>query len=202
MTPFDASWRRTWANLGREAPHGLKQRLLEAYAEPQRHYHSRQHLSECLALLDDAIDQAEAPGEVEVALWFHDAIYHPGAKDNEHRSADWASSALAAAGLDGAVIERVRGLIMATCHDATPRDPDQQLLVDIDLAILGADPQRFADYDRQIRAEYPWVPGFVYRWRRRQVLMRFLSRPALYLTPTFKARFETRAHDNLRAALR
>lgn len=202
MTAFDASWQRAWTNLGREAPQGLKQQLLDAYTEPQRHYHTQQHLSECLAHLEDVIDRAKAPGEVEVALWFHDAIYQPKAKDNEHRSAAWAAASLAAAGLDVTVIERVRGLVMATCHDAVPTDPDQQLLVDIDLAILGAPQDRFAEYDRQIRAEYAWVPGVVYRWKRRQVLLGFLSRADLYLTPTFKARLETRARDNLRTAVR
>jgi len=202
VTAFDASWHRAWTNLGREAPEGLKQQLLDAYAEPQRHYHTQQHLSECLAHLEDVIDRSNTPGEVEVSLWFHDAIYQPKAKDNERRSADWAASSLATAGLDGAVIERVRGLIMATCHDAVPTDPDQQLLVDIDLAILGAPRDRFAEYDRQIRAEYAWVPSLVYGWKRRQVLRGFLSRPDLYLTPIFKARLETRARDNLRAAVR
>ena len=36
---------------------------------------------------------------------------------------------------------------------------DEQLLVDIDLAILGADTARFAEYQTQIRREYAHVPA-------------------------------------------
>ena len=194
------SWPRAWSTLGLNAPEGLMQRLQQAWAEPQRHYHTTQHLRECLALLEPELHSAQHPGEVELALWFHDAVYDPKAKDNEARSADWACQALAQAGADEAVQQRVRALIMATCHDAAPVDPDARLLVDIDLAILGAEPARFAEYDAQVRAEYRWVPGWLYRRKRKQVLAGFLARPAIYGTERFRARLEGRARENLRQA--
>ena len=162
-------------------------RLLQAWAEPQRHYHTTQHLRECLALLEPELHSAQHPGEVELALWFHDAVYDPKGKDNEARSADWACQALAQAGADEAMLQRVRVLIMATCHDAESVDPDARLLVDIDLAILGAEPARFAEYDAQVRAEYRW-----------EVLAGFLARPAIYGTERFRERLEGRARENLR----
>lgn len=192
------SWQRAWAALGLQAPDGLRQRLLAAWAEPQRHYHTIQHLRECLALLEPALDLALHPGEVELALWFHDAVYDPKGKDNEARSADWATQALTQAGADTALQQRVRALIMATCHDAEPTEPDARLLVDIDLAILGAEPARFAEYDAQVRAEYRWVPGWLYRRKRNQVLAGFLARPVIYGTERFRARLEVRARENLR----
>lgn len=176
------------------------QRLLDAWAEPQRHYHSQQHLRECLALLEPALDLAQHPGEVELALWFHDAIYDPQGKGNEARSADWAIDALAQAGASQEVQQRVRALIMATCHDADPEGGDARLLVDIDLAILGADPARFAEYDAQVRAEYRWVPGWLYRRKRKEVLAGFLNRQAIYGTGRFRDRLEGRARENLREA--
>ena len=160
----------------------------------------RQHLRECLSVLEPALDLALHPGEVELALWFHDAVYDPKGKDNEARSADWACQALAQAGADAAVQQRVRVLIMATCHDAEPTDPDARLLVDIDLAILGAEPARFAEYDAQVRAEYRWVPGWLYRRKRKQVLAGFLARPAIYGTERFRERLEGRARENLRCS--
>ena len=177
------------------------QRLLDAWAEPQRHYHTPQHLRECLALLEPALHLARRPGEVELALWFHDAVYDPQGKDNETRSADWACEALAQAGADGEVRQRVRALIMATCHDAEPTDPDARLLVDIDLAILGADPARFAEYGAQVREEYRWVPGWLYRRKRKEVLAGFLDRPAIYGTAWFRERFEVRARENLKSSV-
>ncbi|UZT77366.1 hypothetical protein OF113_20400 [Ectopseudomonas chengduensis] len=100
-----------------------------------------------------------------------------------------------------ATLARVERLIMVTRHDATPSEPDEQLLVDIDLAILGATPERFAEYDAQVRAEYAWVPGFVYRMKRRSVLKAFLGRPCIYSTEHFNVRYEAQARSNLAAVL-
>lgn len=76
--------------------------------------------------------------------------------------------ALLSSGASEATKLRVESLVMATIHDATPICSDEQLLVDIDLSILGAAPTRFAEYDRQVRAEYSWVPRFVYNMKRRR----------------------------------
>ncbi len=152
------------------------------------------HLGEVLSL-------ARHPGEVEVALWFHDAVYNPRGSANEHASAEWAVRVLTAAGASPAILKRVQGLIMATCHDAQPIEADQQLLVDIDLAILGASPQRFEEYQRQIRFEYAWVPGLVYGVKRKQVLRGFLKREQIFSTAAFLARYEAQARSNLELAV-
>jgi predicted metal-dependent HD superfamily phosphohydrolase len=192
------SWQYAWAALGLVAPAGLMHALIEAWAQPQRHYHSLQHLRECLLHAEAARALARHPGEVELALWFHDAVYDPKGSDNEALSADWATDALAQAGAGSELQERVRALIMATRHDAEPTDPDARLLVDIDLAILGAEPARFAEYDAQVRAEYRWVPGWLYRRKRKQVLSGFLARPVIYGTGWFRERLEVRARENLK----
>ena len=198
---FQASWRRSWADLNLSPPDGLQQRLLAAYAQPQRHYHTQQHLAECLAHLDAVWQQAQRPGEVAIALWFHDAIYEVKGNDNELRSAQWAVQALKDCGATDETCQRVYALIMATCHTATTTEAstkaDAKLLVDIDLAILGASPERFAEYDAQVAAEYAWVPRLVYRFKRKQVLNSFLQRDAIYLTPHFHQLLEAQARSNL-----
>jgi len=201
MSELATSWERAWGHLGLQPPVGLFDRLVQAYQEPQRHYHSLQHLQECMQHFSCVHDLAMRPGEVEIALWFHDAIYELQGKDNELQSAQWAVASLAMAGATSAVQERVHGLIMATRHDGNPSDPDQQLLVDIDLAILGADPRRFDEYDRQIRAEYRWVPGFLYTRKRKAVLDGFLVRDAIYNTGHFRDRCEAQARANLARAV-
>lgn len=201
MILLPTSWASAWSDLGLQPPSGLFEQLVRAYEEPLRHYHSLQHLSECLAHFEQARYLAQQPGEVAIALWFHDAIYDVRGKDNERRSADWAIRVLASCQASQATLDRVERLIMATRHDATPSEADEQLLVDIDLAILGATPERFAEYDAQVRAEYAWVPGFVYRMKRRSVLKAFLARPRLYGTDHFRARYEAQARRNLAAVL-
>lgn len=191
------SWSHAWAELDLPAPPGLMDELLAAYGQPHRHYHSRQHLAECLAHFREVRHLARHPAEVALALWFHDAIYEPKATANEQRSADWAATALRGAGASQGTQDRVWQLVKATRHDAQPTDPDQQLLVDIDLAILGAAPERFAEYDRQVRAEYRWVPGLVYAVKRKAVLRAFLARPHIYSTEHFRATLESQARRNL-----
>lgn len=172
-----------------------------AYAEPHRHYHTAAHVVECLEVLDEADVAAEHPDEVEVAVWMHDVVYRPARGDNEERSAELAARWLAGCvgGVEAA--DRVRGLIAATDHRDPPRAPDGALVQDVDLHVLGAPEKRFAEYERQIRAEYRFVPSVIFRRRRAAVLSGFLARQPIYTTAWFRERFEARARVNLTAAL-
>lgn len=197
-----ASWLMTWHELGAPAAgQGLYDRLMACWNEEHRRYHTARHLRECLQHFAEVRDQAQHPAEIEVALWFHDAIYNPRRDDNELLSAQWAHQSVLQAGLPQEVADRVHALVMATRHDAVPADPDAQLLVDVDLAILGAEPQRFDESDEHIRAEYAHVPDEEFRVGRARILSSFLARPRLYSTPHFYARLEQRARDNLQRAL-
>lgn len=192
-----ATWTCAWQALGLAPESALRDRLLTAHAEPQRHYHTQQHLDECLAWFDRLQAAAERPAEVAIALWFHDAVYDVHAHDNEARSADWAQAELLAAGAAPDVAGRVHALVMATRHDALPVGRDAELLIDIDLSILGAPEARFAQYEAQVLAEYAHVPAAVRGPRRRAILQRFLDRPAIYATPAAHALLEAPARRNL-----
>ncbi len=200
MVDFGERWAALWQRLGLPDPEGLCGALLDAYREPQRHYHTLQHLGECLALADDLKAAAERFEEIELALWFHDAVYDVHAHDNEARSAQWAVTALCAAGLDEQACGRIHDLVMATRHSALPGTPDAALLTDIDLSILGASEERFAEYEQQIRAEYAWVAPDTYAVKRREVLLGFLDRVHIYATPALSGRLEEPARRNLSRA--
>lgn len=192
------NWNAAWRALGvAAADEALCIELQRRYGEPQRYYHTLQHLGECLAWFEREKEAAEHPGEVALALWFHDAVYDVHAHDNEARSADWARGAMLSAAVPADAAERVHALVMATRHDAVPAGRDAELLVDIDLSILGADPARFDEYERQVHAEYAFVPDEARRQRRRAILQRFLAREAIYATPRMHALLEARARANL-----
>lgn len=201
MIDFRKHWAEDWARLNLAGADAWLDRLLASYAEPSRHYHTLQHLAECLTLFDQVFRLADRPGEAAIALWFHDAVYVPLARDNEARSAAWACEALRAAGASQAVIARVHALVMATAHHDAKADADSHLVIGIDLAILGAEPARFAQYEQQVRAEYATVPTFPYRRKRNEILSRFLERPAIYGTPELHGRLEAQARTNLRRAI-
>ncbi len=171
--------------------------LLEAYAEKHRHYHNAGHLDACLASLDASAAQATSPHEMELALWFHDAVHKPLSPHNERHSAEWADDFLARNSAQAELRERVQRYILATRHDAAPRGGDEALLLDIDLAILGADEDVYAAYESAIRREYHLVPMLLYRRRRAQFLTAFLTRPHIYFTERFQQEREDRARANL-----
>jgi predicted metal-dependent HD superfamily phosphohydrolase len=196
-------WRTTWRGLGVAASHDDEyEALIGRYSEAHRHYHTVQHLDECFARLDEARHLAERIHEVELALWFHDAVYRVRNDDNEEQSASWAQATAERAGLANAVRERLQRLILATKHDAEPDCPDAALLVDVDLAILGAAPERFDEYERQVRQEYSWVPDVLFRRKRREVLEGFLARSHLYSTGHFRTCYEALARANLRRSIK
>ncbi len=175
--------------------------LLARYAGPGRAYHTLDHLRECFVQFDAARSLAERPAEVELAIWFHDAVYETRRSDNEERSAEWAARSLLEAGAPPESSERVRDLVLATKHDASPTGPDASLLVDVDLSILGAGPDRFDEYEEQVRREYSWVPERAFREARSGILRGFLARPHVYATAAFRARLERRARTNLERSL-
>jgi predicted metal-dependent HD superfamily phosphohydrolase len=198
LTALWPSWSRCWSGLGANGEgRELFANLIAAYDEPQRRYHTLQHLHECLSLFETYRALAIEPDEVEVSLWFHDAIYQVRASDNEEKSARWAEDSLRAASVEPERIARIRNHILATRHAVLPEGSDQCLLVDIDLSILGAAPERFDQYEAQVQDEYGWVPRFLFRRKRREILAEFLARKSIYSTPSIRDLLEARARENL-----
>ena len=205
MPLLHRSWQRAWQGAGCTEPNdALADELLGRYREPQRHYHTVQHLCECLVYLESVLTRIPDAVAVELALWFHDAVYDlagSAAASNEQRSALWARQALLAGGAPADLAQRVHDLVMATRHDALPATSDQCWLVDIDLSILGAAPTRFDEYERQVRDEYAAVPESLFRRKRAEVLAGFLARPRLYSTQYFRDLLETSARANLNRSI-
>lgn len=196
------AWARVWAELGVGCPsRETYEELVRHYCEPHRAYHNCQHLEECLQMRRLLNAACHAPAEVDLALWFHDAIYDPLRSDNELRSAQWLDDVARDSGLGDEARRRLYGLIMVTRHDGAPASADEAVLVDTDLAILGASAERFEEYDRQVRREYRYVPLFVYRQKRRQVLKGFLARERIYTTAPYFDAFEQQARANLARAI-
>lgn len=195
-------WQSLMTRLGAAEHRETYDKLRAAYSEPHRFYHTTEHILSCLDRLDEAAGLAGSLEEVETALWFHDAVYALRAQDNERKSADWASAFLGQAGVAEESCARIHGHIIATEHDAAPADPDSALVVDIDLSILGSPPEDYKVFETNIRREYKWVPGPLYRRKRREVLESFLARPSIYFTDTFRDRYEAAARTNLLSAIR
>jgi predicted metal-dependent HD superfamily phosphohydrolase len=66
--------------------------LIHAYSSPDRYYHNLTHIQDCLSVFDQTSSLVAHPKEVELAIWFHDAVYDTRRSDNEQKSAEWAEA--------------------------------------------------------------------------------------------------------------
>jgi predicted metal-dependent HD superfamily phosphohydrolase len=161
---LDAAWRRVLLpfHVPEPAVTTALADLAARYSEPSRHYHNLTHLHEVLEVVNN-LAGVDVPA-IQLAAWFHDAIYDSRAKDNEERSADLAKGVLIPLGLPAGLVVNVQRLVLLTkTHTAEADDWDGQRLLDADLAILGAEVDRYDDYANAIRREYAWVAEDDYR---------------------------------------
>jgi predicted metal-dependent HD superfamily phosphohydrolase len=182
--------------------------LVRAYGEPHRHYHTLDHIAALLALLDRHGADGSDREALTLAILFHDVVYDPTRPDNEEASAAWATARLDGLGFPEAVRTKVARYVLVTRHgwpldaaDAAEADlaADLALLLDLDLAILAAQPGDYRAYAQAVRREYAFVPDSLYRVGRRRVLEGFLRRERIYLTGRLRAAWEQAARANLAA---
>jgi predicted metal-dependent HD superfamily phosphohydrolase len=198
-------WRRlVGVDAGRAGDAALDE-LLSRHRQPHRRYHTATHVMWVLRHVDDlAADSTPVDLDaVRAAALFHDAVYDPRSTTNEHDSAVLARRVLADCGWEPARVDRVAGLIELTAghHPAGDTDLGADILLDADLAILGAEPADYRAYVTGVRAEYAHVDDDAWRVGRAAVLRSFLERPAIYRTTSMQAARERRARANLSAEL-
>ncbi len=193
-------WQQSWQDLEIDLldVDRVLQILIDAYTQPNRHYHNLTHIEHVLNTLDRFSSVLKNPLAVYLAAWFHDFIYDSQASDNELQSQEAAEALLINIGTSKDLIDRVSELILATQgHQIDRHDADRCIFLDADLAILGADPARYDLYQRSIRREYGWVSDEAYRTGRMRVLTSFLQRDRLYHTDLLFNELEAIARHNL-----
>ncbi len=195
-------WRDALRDAGATAPaeqcEVAGRQLLSRWREPSRRYHDEEHLREVLTHVHELGQLATDPAAVRLAAWFHDAVYaaRPGA--DEQASADLAVEVLSELGVPSPRVRSVARLVALTAgHDPAPGDADGEVLCDADLAILGADPGRYARYAAAVREEYREVPDAMFRAGRAAVLRRLSAAPSLYRTEPARLRWDQSARRNL-----
>jgi predicted metal-dependent HD superfamily phosphohydrolase len=170
--------------------------VCKRYAEPGRFYHTLEHVMEVLATVESLAAHAENLNAVRLAAWLHDVFYNSKASDNEERSAQYSERLCQELAIPESA--RVAALMRKTKTHESEADADAQVLIDADLAILGASESVYRDYTRKIALEYAWVPEVLYRKGRRHVLEKFLSRPGIY---HFLSQLEEPARRNVAAEI-
>lgn len=181
--------------------------LIQKYSEPSRSYHTLKHIHSMLSYLEtqDVHDRRV----VELAVWFHDAIYDTAKTDNELESAMLARAILRTLDVHEDIALRASVLVMATA-DHTTIDPkrfpdyfarDMEIFLDADMSILGAPPEEYALYARGIKEEYSekYTGASVTRYREGRItfLTELLGRKKLFLTKSAQKQFEQQARENI-----
>jgi predicted metal-dependent HD superfamily phosphohydrolase len=210
MTAPEVELRAAWLQLGGSGHEHLLQQVLAHHREPHRRYHTAVHVMWVLRHVAELAAAQATPLDVpalQLAALYHDIVYDPRATDNEARSAVLARQAAVELGWPADRADLVHRWVEATAHrrhDAPAAehvDAHEAVLLDADLAILGAAPAEYQAYVHGVRAEYQHVPASAWRTGRAEVLRGFLARPQLFLTATMRAARESRARANLTAEL-
>jgi predicted metal-dependent HD superfamily phosphohydrolase len=173
----------------------LREDLLARWSETHRKHHTVAHLHEML----DAIGELADAGvqfdreAVELAAWFHDAIYETGRDDNEDRSAELARELLASS----PIRDEVARLVLVTkTHTMADDDINGAVLSDADLSVLGSEALRYRAYAAAVREEYAEIADEVFKPARAQVLASLLDGP-LFHTDVGRALWEEPARRNV-----
>ena len=207
---IEDAFRATYAALGAADPlAGAHWATVRGrYSKRGRHYHTLRHLDEMLDLLNAHRAAVQDPLAFELAIYYHDLIYDPLRRDNEAKSAAAARRLLtevreadAEGGCTVPLVDQVGEMIEATAAHAPNEDSDTALFLDIDMAILGAPPERYDEYARQVRKEYWMYPGPIYRKGRRKALEGFLASGHVYQRDAFRQNLETPARENVQREL-
>lgn len=197
-------WFLLWHSLDVFADHEIMNAyndLLKRYSEPHRKYHNLEHINHCLREFGTVWLLAEEPDVLELAIWYHDAIYDIGASDNEERSADLVASVMRGFSLPEDLIKCVCDIIIATKHSEVPESFDAKLMLDIDISNIGS-AEKFKETNKQVREEYSLAPEDVFNSGRSNIMQSFLNRPTIYLTEFFQEKYEKTARENIEMAIK
>jgi predicted metal-dependent HD superfamily phosphohydrolase len=193
-------WNKALTQLGGN-PNKSKQyfeSVISNYAGSNRHYHTIRHIGIMLGELSQFRLAGHDEAIVVLSIIFHDVVYNPILKNNEEKSAVFATNILQELGLSKSIVNEISRLILLTKnHECKTNDKLGNILLDLDLSILSAPPLLYKWYTNSIRKEYSMYPDFMYNSGRKKVIQSFLKRERIFNTKEYYLLEET-ARINLK----
>lgn len=172
------------------------------YSEKRRHYHNLNHLENMFSELELVKDKILNLNNISFSVFYHDVIYDATSKLNEEKSAEFAESRLQQLGLNETDLAEISEQILATKSHQQSEKSDINYLLDVDLSVLGKDPETYLDYTKKIRKEYSIYPDFLYKPGRKKVLKHFLDLESIFKTEYFRTKYELQAKENIEVELK
>ncbi len=193
----DNRFQAIWARISNRKDAGdIVHDLFERYAESERFYHTLEHIDYCLEVFDQVSHYCDNPDSVELAIWFHDAVYDFPIDDNERLSAEYFMDVTR-----GKLPEDFRKIVfdqvIVTDHRSAPVNRDQKILIDIDLSSFGRPWERFLSDGVNVRREMSYLSDEVFYGRQIAFMKSLLDREQFYATPWFQDNYENTARQNL-----
>ncbi|MBP6012961.1 MAG: metal-dependent phosphohydrolase [Alphaproteobacteria bacterium] len=177
--------------------------LCRSYSEPNRHYHTLNHLTALFDTLETHGEEIGDPARLAFAAWYHDVVYDARRTDNEAKSAERAMKELDDLGADNALRSHVVQLILATKnHRAGGRDYDDDIFLDADFAILGTAEEAYAEYVKNVRAEYAHLDDQAWKSGRGTFLKKLAAAPRIFRTGIFEGEYAEQARKNIARELK
>jgi predicted metal-dependent HD superfamily phosphohydrolase len=173
--------------------------LKENYENITRYYHNWKHIQFCLhefKMISSTIP-VEYHFTIILAIYYHDFFYNIYRLDNEEISAKRAMFDLLALGYLEKDIKKIYDTILLTTHENFCDNLEGQIMLDIDLSILGQKYPQFEKYEKGIRKEFRNVPDISYSYNRIKFLKKMLIQESIYQTDNFKEKYEEIARKNI-----
>ncbi len=200
--------RASWFDLLQKSSADIKIRnkifaeLIYNYCAPERSYHNLEHVKEVLNLLEQAKNIYKTTNVLKFSVWFHDCIYNPRNRDNEAKSAEYATKALKQLHINAEIIRSIAQIILSTInHQPLLEGINNLIFLDVDLAILGSTSDKYLKYSQAIRQEYSHLSDRDYQQGRKKILKQFLARKRIYYTDYFYQRLDATARKNLQTEI-
>lgn len=176
-----------------------KEAVIRRLQEPHRRYHSLEHVLEMWRWHREYSAGRFSDTLVASFCLYHDAIYDPGAKDNELRSAElWLMDSEDVSALErGLVAEAILG---SADHFQPHREPCADWCLNLDLLRLGTPNRAFTQHGLDIRSEYAHLSERQWTKASSEFRAKVMAQSTIFRFVELAA-FEAQARYNLAKAL-
>ncbi len=173
--------------------------IKKSYSSKYRHYHNLLHIENMLLELENVKSQIKNLDTILFAIYYHDLVYKTTKTDNEYQSAQVFEKRISKTSFHN--LRECKAQIESTKHHKHSADDDTNILLDLDLSILGKSPKEYQKYSENIRKEYRIYPDFLYRRGRTKVIKSMLESDSIFKINYFINKYENQARANLRSEL-